>query len=112
MFGVLKPSLSKRPAATSPLRTLKRGRPARQPPSPSQQRRSSQSALSSELPSLDVPPDRRPVREIRPLSSKDAQPDRHPVREVRPARRSSVRHPVREIRPARRSSVRAINARN
>ena len=52
MFGVLKPSLSKRPAATSPSSTSKRGRPARQPPSPSQQRRSSQSALSSELPSL------------------------------------------------------------
>ena len=55
------------------------------------------SRISGSLSSKDVPPDRRPVREIRPLSSKDAQPDRHPVREVRPARRSSVR---------------AINARN
>lgn len=35
MFGVLKPFLSKRPAATSPSRTSKRGRLARQPPSPS-----------------------------------------------------------------------------
>ena len=52
IFGVLKPSLSKRPAATSLSHTSKKGRLACQPLSPSQHLCSSQSALSSELPSL------------------------------------------------------------
>ena len=108
MFGILKPSVSKRAAAIFPSRIAKREYPARQPPSsPSLKSLLLQSVLLSDLslptstehqlglPSaVDASGSVRPVCEIRPitdfpgpLSTEGPPHNRGPVRKIRLLRR-------------------------